>query len=466
MNIVWLRNDLRLDDNAPLYEGSKGPMIIAYIWDPEHNAHYPLGSASKWWLHQSLTSLQKDLQNLGHKLHFFIGNTANILSELALQNQAEAVYTSRNYDPLSLEQEESVKQALTKNKINYRVYNTHLLFDPNSIKNKEGNVFKVFTPFWKTILNQSFKPFSLSPAPLPYNKNDTEPQAQKAVSLETIPLLPHGYDWSQKLEKHWSPGEASAKEKLTALITLKLKNYSVGRDFPELNSTSQLSPHLCFGEISPRTIWNTVLAYHQQNPQDDNALKFLSELSWREFAHYTLYHKPTLISEPFKSSFQHFPYLNNPEQLHAWQKGLTGYPLIDAGMRELWATGTMHNRVRMATASFLTKHLLLSWKDGAAWFWDTLVDADIASNTFSWQWVAGCGCDAAPYFRIFNPTTQAIKFDPNGLYIRKWLPELAHLPISTIHEPWKFPNNDQYPSPIIDHTFARNRALEALKNIG
>lgn len=409
-----------------------------------------MGGASRWWLHYSLASLDQSLQRKGSKLFLYKGDTLKIISALVHKHQAAAIYWNRCYEPYAIHLEQKIKDLFPHS----HSFNGSLLFEPWEVMNKQRQPFKVFTPFWKRCMEIA----SVS-EPLP------EPQRIRTEKIESVPLdalelLPHHPDWSEGLQKTWNPGEQTAHVKLDRFINQSLKGYARGRDIPALDSTSLLSPHLHFGEVSPRQIYHTA----KNIPESG---KFLSEIGWREFSYYQLYHFPQLPEQPWRHEFTKFPWEKNPAFLKKWQRGETGYPIVDAGMRQLWKTGWMHNRVRMICASFLVKDLLLPWQEGARWFWNTLVDADLANNSASWQWVAGCGFDAAPFFRIFNPILQSEKFDPDGIYIRRWVPELAEVPASLIHMPWKARLDLKlgYQDPIVDHAQARIRALEEFKKL-
>lgn len=458
--IVWLRQDLRLADNPAFFEACADhqEVIPVYILDEKHSV---LGAAQAWWLHHSLIALNDALKKqLGLTLILRKGNPAEILLELVNSFSVDAIYWNRCYEPSSIERDKKIKTSIQESGVNVFSFNGSLFNEPWTISNKSGGFFKVFTPYWKTcrhlLSSQQLKLVVHKPAAVDVVSDD----------LHQWQLLPR-LNWASQFSHFWTPGEAGAQQKLSEFISDHLHGYKTQRDIPEQQATSHLSPHLHFGEISPWTILRA-LEYAKLDPHSDlaSAEHFLSELGWREFSYYLLYHTPTLPYENFKTEFNAFPWQNDAHLLKQWQRGMTGYPIVDAGMRELWATGYMHNRVRMIVASFLTKDLFIDWRLGAAWFLDTLVDADLANNSASWQWVAGCGADAAPYFRIFNPVLQSQKFDPNGAYICRWVPELSSLNKESIHAPWELKDaaaiyqKTNYPKPIINHKEARMKALD------
>lgn len=463
--IVWFRQDLRLEDNPALFEAcSKFTNVIpVYILD-DKNSH--LGAAQAWWLHHSLTALNNSLKDkLELTLILKKGQPLEILLEIINEITIDAIYWNRGYEPLRIETDKIIKSALKEKNIEVLSFKANLYNEPWTILNKNSTFFKVFTPYWKSC-RQNLKS-------TPTKIITTKPLAVKIASenLNTWNLLPK-LNWADKFPDFWTPGEIGAQKKLQIFIEDNLQGYSSKRDIPECQATSLLSAHLHFGEISPNYILRAIESA-MLSPTCDlaSAERFLSELGWREFSYYLLYHFPSLPHKNFKSEFDNFPWHNDEILLKKWQKGITGFPIVDAGMRELWATGYMHNRVRMIVASFLTKGLFIDWRLGAAWFLDTLVDADLANNSASWQWVAGCGVDAAPYFRIFNPVLQSQKFDPQGVYIRRWVPELTSLNNKEIHAPWEAINSESiynrinYPKPIIDNRVTRATALDYYKQL-
>ncbi len=478
ITILWLRRALRLADNPALAwacarAADGGAVIPIYIDSPDEDGDWPAGAAGRWWLHHSLGALRDTLEAAGSRLVLRPGPCGQQLRELIEATGADAVCWDRGYEPAAVERDKAIKSDLCRDGIVVKSFNTSLLFEPWDVRTAEGNPYQVFTPFWKTCMQ---RPAPVKPLPAP--KSLPAPRRwPSSLGLDELGLLP-GIDWAGGLREAWEPGEAGAVKALEKFRNSALCDYPDGRDRPDKPGTSRLSPHLHFGEVSPRRVWHTLAPGNKSGVTEhdrQSVWAFLREVGWREFAHHLLYHFPHTTSEPLRPQFKHFPWRNDAEALKAWQTGNTGYPIVDAGMRQLWRTGWMHNRVRMIAASFLVKDLLLPWRDGAAWFRDTLVDADLANNTLGWQWTAGCGADAAPYFRVFNPTLQGRKFDPDGDYVRRWVPELKKLDTRHIHEPSKAPADalkkagvelgKDYPRPIVDHGRARDRALAALDTI-
>jgi len=473
-SIVWFRQDLRLADNPALFAAVKASqkVLCVYIHNPDEEGKWPPGGATKWWLNHSLQSLSQSLKKSGARLDLFTGNSKEVLLELAEQTKAEAIFWNRRYEPHTIDRDTQIKKALTAQGIKAESFNGSLLLEPHEVANKQGKPFQVYTPFWRACYEH------LIPTPLVETPGDfrSPPTPKGIVSLTDLKLLSK-IRWDSGMEKAWVPGEEGAWKRLEDWISLAPK-YDSLRNQPDEGGTSRLSPYLHFGELSPRQIWHRILEKFRL--EEGTALPggievYAKEIVWREFGYHLMFHFPRTPLEPLRATYAKFPWNKDRSLLKDWQKGKTGYPMVDAGMRQLWHTGWMHNRVRMIVASFLVKHLLLPWQDGTRWFWDTLVDADLASNTLGWQWSAGCGADAAPYFRIFNPITQGEKFDPNGDYVRTWVPELAGLDATWIHKPWEAPPfvlasakielGKTYPKPIVDHAKARARALDALATL-
>lgn len=471
--LLWFRQDLRLADNPALAAAiaSKAPIVPLYIHDDAVTDPWRPGAASRWWLHHSLTALDRTLQKAGSRLVFHIGNTEETLRTLVRETDAGSIYWNRCYEPAAIARDTHLKKTLIDAGIDVQSFNAALLHEPWTVKTQQGEPYKVFTPFWRAIRALP-KETVAGTAPKSLRVPETWPNSS---SLDDAVLLPTHPDWAGGLRETWRPGEAGAKQQLSDFLDERVADYPSGRDRPDRIGTSRLSPHLHFGEIGPRQVWQATMAHAERSGRaiDAAAESFLRELGWREFTHHLLFHWPKLPDANWKSEFDAFAWRNDRKGLRAWQRGMTGYPIVDAGMRELWQTGWMHNRVRMIVASFLIKDLLIDWREGERWFWDTLVDADLAQNAASWQWVAGSGADAAPYFRIFNPTLQGERFDPDGAYVRRYVPELSKLTDDHIHAPWKASDTvlakagislgKTYPVPIIDHKWARDRALEAYK---
>ena len=473
-SIVLFQTDLRLADNPALSAAVRRarPLICVYVWNPKATGYDMPGAASRLWLYHSLQSFSDCLKAAGNDLTIRIGQTFEVLSNLLRDFPKSHLFWNQSCEPTDQDIERDLVTFLEAEKVDGHRFQGNTLVDPSTILTQTRHPYRVFTPFWKRLQST----LSVSP-PLPApRKLPSQPSGKiKSDSLDSLELLPK-LDWAQSIRDRWTPGEKGAQTTLRKFLRNPAKVYSIDRDRPDLPHTSRMSPHLHFGEMSPGKLWHAVQHAKQKNRNPLNRKSYdayVRQIAWREFARYLLYYFPHTVHKPLYGTYQKFPWRNDADSLRVWQKGLTGYPIVDAGMRELWHTGWMHNRVRMITASFLTKDLLQPWQNGAAWFWDTLVDADLANNTLGWQWVAGCGADASPFFRIFNPITQGIKFDPDGRYVRKWVPELAALPSSWIHQPWEAPPlllaethiclGETYPRPIIDHADARNRALLAYR---
>ncbi len=466
-SIVLFRNDLRIDDHpAFAHAAARGPVLPVFLSDPRDER----GAAYQWWQRQSLRSLENALTTLGLPLVYRRGPTLELVAELVAQTAADSVLWNRRYAWEQRETDTAMKSHLRAKGITVESFPGDTLSEPWDLL-RDGAPYKVFSPFWKRFLRDITVP---TPYPRP-QRPQTPSHIPSSEDPDSWGWEPHALDWAQSLRSHWKPGEDGATERLENFITDALAEYASGRDFPDSEKVSRLSPYLAHGEISPRRIWQRMREIAEERPNLQKAVdKFLQELGWREFSWHLLYHFPHLPHSPLRAEFMHFPWSENDQLLRAWQQGKTGYPIVDAGMRELWQTGYMHNRIRMIAGSFLVKDLLLPWQQGAAWFWDTLVDADPANNNASWQWVAGCGTDAAPYFRVFNPVLQAQKFDAEGHYQRRWLPELQGLPGDLLPEPWSHPERlqalgvrlgEDYPRPIVDHHAARERALAAFATL-
>jgi deoxyribodipyrimidine photo-lyase len=475
--IVWFRRDLRLRDNPALQAAvaSGGPVVPLYIWDPEGEGHWAPGAASRWWLHHSLAALAGALEAKGSRLVVAQGPAGDVLERMVDALEATAVYWNRCYEPAVVARDTRIKARLAERGVKAVSNNGALLHEPQTVANRQGQPFQVFTPYWRTCLARAVE----EPGPREPERLMAPIRWPATITLETLDLRPR-LNWADEWSREWQPGEAGAQAAWRRFLRDRIHAYDEGRDRPGEAGTSKLSAHLHFGEISVRQIWADVKAQGKESgvyPPSNGARVFLAELGWREFAHHQLFHFPHTVEEPLREQFRDFPWRSDPggRLLQAWQRGQTGYPLVDAGLRQLWATGWMHNRVRMVVASFLVKHLRLPWQDGARWFWDTLVDADLANNTLGWQWSAGCGADAAPYFRIFNPVTQATKFDASGRYVAQWVPELARLPVRLRHAPWQASPAEQaaagvelgrtYPYPIVEHAAARAEALAAYQQL-
>lgn len=466
ISICWFRQDLRVNDNLALLAAAKSDFVLPiYILDNKNSGKYKFGEASNFWLHYSLKSLNKTLDQ---KLSIYQGNPLDIIKNIIKNFNIDSVYWNRCYEKWQIDRDIKIKKYLINNNIKVETFNGTLLWEPWTIKKSDGTPYKVFTPFYRKGCLQADSPRK----PILNNIKKIEYifDNKNSKKIEDLNLLPN-ITWHKKILKYWQIGEKGALKVFSDFIENKINNYKDGRDIPSLESVSRLSPYLRFGEISVNQIWYGI----KQVGDNINIDHFCSELGWREFSYSQLFYNPELAIKNLQKKFDNFPWKNSKKLLIAWQQGLTGIPMVDAGMRELWETGYMHNRVRMIVGSFLVKNLRLHWHHGERWFWDTLVDADLANNSASWQWVAGCGADAAPYFRIFNPVTQGQKFDSKGLYIRKYVPEIKNLPDKYICNPWEAPNNileksgvklgEDYPFPIVDLKKSRQEALDAFKSI-
>ncbi len=470
-----MRLDLRLADHQALSDAvSRGaPVVPVFVWAPDEEAPWAPGAASRWWLHQSLARLDAALRARGSRLVIRRGPSTAALIAVARECGADRVVFTRRYEPAVATRDAAVVAGLRAAGIASADFGGTVLFEPGQVRTRTGGPYQVFTPFWKAC-RAGAAPAPVVPAPRVIPAPASWPASLALDALELEPRV----DWAGGLRAAWTPGESGAAAQLARFLMEELSEYEAGRDRMGLPATSRLSPHLHFGEISPRQVFHAARALEVQGGMPGTARgaeKFLSELGWREFAHHLLVHFPHSTDAPLRAEFDRFPWRTDGAGLRRWQRGQTGFPVVDAGMRELWSSGWMHNRARMIAASFLVKDLLLPWQEGARWFWDTLVDADLASNTLGWQWVAGCGADAAPFFRVFNPVTQGRKFDSDGAYVRRWVPELAKLSTDQVHAPWDATPmelaaagvtlGDDYPTPMVDHGEARERALAALASL-
>ena len=465
--LLWFRQDLRIEDNPALAAaiGTGRPIIPVYIHAPDEELRWAPGGASKWWLHHALESLHQKLQEYGSGLVLRNGASLENLLKICKSHQVTDVFWNRRYEPAIIGRDADIKKQLRERGIGARSFSASLLFEPHTIENRSGKPFRVFTPFWKHLRTLHVE----EPVAVDTGKLTAPHKRPRSESLEDLKLLP-GIPWDKGFYQHWQPDLKTAGKALDEFVRQRVSRYRDKRDLPAVNGTSRLSPYLHFGQLGPRQVWQSVL---EAGPMDGpGEYTFLSEIGWREFAYHLIFHFPETPEQALNKAYSQFPWQPDDENLKAWQTGQTGYPIVDAGMRQLWQSGWMHNRVRMIAASFLVKHLLQPWQEGARWFWDTLVDADLASNTMGWQWTAGCGADASPYFRIFSPMLQGAKFDADGEYIRTWVPELKHMPAKYIHQPWEAPPDvlkkagvdlgNNYPKPVVDHKAGRERALAAL----
>ena len=471
ISIIWFRNDLRLTGNPAVFHSARsGQVLPTYIWDetlPDQE-----GGASRWWLHESLLSLERSLLSTGSPLVFARGSTLDILVRFAKTSKAQKIVWNERTEPWARAFDSMVKNELLSFGLKVETYPPDLLSNPHEMAGKNGP-FRVFGHFWKH-LRPTLNPPETLPAPLRISPPESLPVSDRLSGWGWNPQKP---DWAKGLREEWVPGEQHAHRTLDRFLDEKLGDYANGRDRLDSPAVSRLSPFLHAGEITSEQIVRKTLDKLLEHPDlESDGEKFLSEIGWREFSRHLLIHFPQMVDTPFQKKFSHFPWKENTGSLLAWKSGKTGYPIVDAAMRQLWKTGYMPNRARMITASFLSKDLLISWQEGARWFWETLVDWDLANNTVSWQWVSGVGVDAAPYFRIFNPVLQGERFDPEGLYIRKWVPEIRNLPDHLIHRPWEAPENisgqagitlgQDYPWPIVDHQDARQEALSLFRTLG
>ena len=467
VTLVWFRQDLRISDNPALHAAAEnGPVLPIFILDDEEAGDWAMGAASRAWLHHSLASLDREL---GGGLQFFSGNAAEIIDSLAARLPLAGVYWNRCYEPWRRRRDAEIRARIDGNGIDVRSFNASLLWEPWDICKNDGSPYRVFTPFYQKGCLSAAPP--RQPLPPPAALRLHKQGIDAGIDLERLGLLPRE-DWHRGMMSHWEVGEDAAHRRLEEFCRQGLEDYRAARDFPARDGTSRLSPHLHFGELSPHQAWQRI-SQAEHSGGGPGAAAFLRELAWREFSYSLMYHFPDLPEKNFNPRFDSFEWLDNASGLEAWRRAETGFPLVDAGLRELWQTGYMHNRVRMVVASFLIKNMLVHWRTGEEWFWDCLVDADLANNSASWQWCAGSGADAAPYFRIFNPVLQSEKFDPDGEYLARYCPELARLPARLRHKPWEAPADAlrraglrlgvDYPQPILDLKTTRERALERFR---
>jgi len=464
--LMWFRQDLRQIDNPALHAAAEFDEILpVYIIDESCPSNAVSGAASNWWLHHSLVSLSKSLND---KLLVLRGNAAELIIQLAEEYNVDAVFWNRQYDLWQIQRDTKLKEKLKTNNVIAKSFNGSLLWEPMDVLKKDGTPYKVFTPYYRKGCLHRTSP--RLPLPKPSIKAYISQTQDMQSSINQLSLLPT-IKWDTSFYEHWHPGEKGAADNLQDYIEGPADNYQEGRNIPSVKGTSRLSPHFHFGELSPNQAWYAVLDSVDGNIENKDIDVYLSELGWREFSHYLLFHWPTINTENFNHKFNAFRWLDDPASLRDWQFGKTGIPIVDAGMRELYQTGYMHNRIRMVVGSFLVKNLLIDWRQGERWFWDCLLDADMAANSASWQWIAGTGADASPYFRVFNPILQGEKFDKEGLYVKKYCPELSKVPSKFIHKPWEAPSNilnacgvvlgKNYPKPIVDLKASRQRALDA-----
>ncbi|MQB20512.1 deoxyribodipyrimidine photo-lyase [Agrobacterium tumefaciens] len=470
--ILWFRKDLRLSDNRALAAAREhgGAIIPLYIREDRQGSNGPLGGAQEWWLHHSLKALSDQLEKLESRLILRSGDPSKILKSLIGDVGASAVFWNRRYDADGMEIDSHLKKQLRDDGYEVESFSGHLLHEPSKVKTKSGGPYRVYTPFWRAIEGGD-EPPEPTGKPRQIPTPSSWPTSEKLDSWKLLPTKP---DWAKDFSDVWTPGEAGAKERLDDFIDSALKGYEKGRDFPAQPATSMLSPHLAHGEITPAQLWHATRGLSSHIASNDIS-RFRKEIVWREFCYHLLFHFPKLDEKNWNDSFDAFEWKTDTAKFTAWKKGMTGYPIVDAGMRQLWKHGVMHNRLRMITASFMIKHLLIDWRKGEKWFRDTLVDADPASNAGNWQWVAGSGADASPFFRIFNPIIQGEKFDPDGDYVKTFVPELSKLDAKYIHKPFDAPKQvldkagielgKTYPKPVVDHNEARQRALEAYSHI-
>ncbi len=483
--VVWFRHDLRLEDNPALYHAVQDAeaVVPVFVWAPDEEGAWAPGGAHRWWLHHSLAALAKDLERKGSRLILRQGASLAALRAVIRRTGAEAVYWNKRYEPALRRRDVEIAEALRADGVAFSAFESRLLHDPEKVETGSGGPYHVYTPFWHKF-NDAVE--IAPPLGTPRMGKSKAPERWPAsADLEKLGLTPEaqdGVNWAEDFREAWGSrapgraiGERGAHQRLTHFLEHGLSTYDAARDRPDRDGTSMLSPRLHHGELSPRQVWHAVKSWVENGAMQKEAEAYLQEIVWREFSYHLLYHYPATPTEPLKGKFENFAWEEDAEALRRWQRGQTGYPIVDAAMRQLWDLGWMHNRLRMVVGSFLTKDLLLPWQEGARWFWDCLVDGDLANNTMGWQWCAGSGADAQPFFRIFNPVSQSKKHDPDSQFIRRWVPELSDLPSKHLHQPWAAPADvlrkagvtlgEHYPEPMVDHKAARDEALARYKKI-